>query len=373
MPVAGELAARLGPDNYRYCLISPSDNRNVRKRTRMGWSCEADEPWILRAGDQTASRREMRQWWRDADIAMCSSRSPLFLRARLKRNKLLFYYSERWWKPPIGMRRLFHPRFLAMALAFRALASSPQFHYLAIGRFAAEDMLRWVSLPGRCWLWGYFTDVPPVWPPPAAPGAEWRILNAGRMLPWKEVGTLIRAFDRVRQCRPNTRLTVIGEGPKRKALERMSGALGPRAEIELLPFQPQAEVWRRMRTSHVYVLPSNGYEGWGAVLNEAMAQGCVVISSDATGGGRTMLRHGENGFLFPPGDWLRLSELLIQLHDDDALRQRLAHAGQDTVRRTWSPGVVADRLLTVCEALLAGRPVPTFGDGPMSAVEETIG
>ena len=368
MPVAHELAQRLGQDQFRYCQFERSDCQSVRERVRMGWTCKASEPWILRPHESGADFAQMRQWWQDADVILCDNRTPRMLRSRLARNKFLFYQSERWWKPPIGRCRLLSPPYLAMAVTFRWLARSPWFHYLAIGRYAAEDMQRWVPLPGRSWLWGYFTAAPAIWPTPLPRGAEWRILNAGRMLAWKDVGTLIRAFAKVQQCRPEARLSIIGEGPTQAELRRLVGSLKLSGVAKLLPFQPQAEVWRHMRESHVYVLPSTGYEGWGAVLNEAMAQGCAIISSHATGAARTMLQHGENGMLFAPGDWQRLSELLVQLMDHDQLRLRLARAGQDTVAQLWSPGVAAERLLAVWDALLSRRAPPVCGRGPMTAL-----
>ena len=121
-----------------------------------------------------------------------------------------------------------------------------------------------------------------------------------------------------------------------------------------------------MRAAHVYVLPSSGYEGWGAVLNGAMSEGCAVVASEAAGSAKTMILHGENGLLFRAGDWRQLGCLLCQLSADEALRLRLAEAGQKTIAECWSPQVAADRFLAVSEALLSNSSPPTYANGPMA-------
>lgn len=126
------------------------------------------------------------------------------------------------------------------------------------------------------------------------------------------------------------------------------------------------EVWQWMAGSHVYVFPSNGREGWGAVVNEAMSQGCVAVANDASGSAKTIIRDGVNGFLFNTGDWRKLGEILIRLNEDESLRLRMARAGQNTIRGCWSPKVAAERFLAVSEALLSQKLTPTYNDGPMS-------
>lgn len=120
-----------------------------------------------------------------------------------------------------------------------------------------------------------------------------------------------------------------------------------------------------MRQSHVYVLASNGYEGWGVVITEAMMEGCAVVASRAAGVAATLLRDGENGLLFDPGDWQALASRLCRLRDDERLRLRLAISGQREIASTWSPQVGGERLVELSGALLSGRSVPRYADGPL--------
>jgi glycosyltransferase involved in cell wall biosynthesis len=62
-----------------------------------------------------------------------------------------------------------------------------------------------------------------------------------------------------------------------------------------------------MREHDVYVLSSNGYEGWGAVVSEALEEGMAVIGTHEAGSSATILPESN---LFHAGDWRRLKELL---------------------------------------------------------------
>ena len=364
MPLARCLVGRLGTDNYRYAVTGPA----IPGRTEMGWDCSGQEPWILRVREGELARQMYEKWWMEADVVLCGDRAVGAMENRLKQGNLTLYTSERWWKPPLGMARLADPRFALMALSLRRLSDSPAFHYLPIGSRAASDMRRWANFRDRSWLWGYFTALPLPLPKVAKCHAGLHILWAGRMLEWKRVDVLIKAFGILCRKDETARLTLIGDGPKRQNLEVLARRLGLEGAVEFHSSLPMKEVWQRMQSAHIYVLPSNGYEGWGAVVNEAMGNGCAVVASEAAGAAKTMIQHGENGLLFHQTEWRQLGHLLCQLSADEPLRLRLAQAGQQTIAERWSPKVAAERLLEVCDALLANNATPHFASGPMSRV-----
>jgi len=364
LPFAGVLAESLGKDNFRFAATSQLS----AERLRLGWTPDMDAPWILLPGESKAGGDEYKYWWSEADVVICYLRLLHEIESRLKQGKLTFYMSERWWKPPIGMARLLHPGFARMTLSFRRLASSPSFHCFPMGHFAAVDMKRIARFPGRMWLWGYFTATPDRLPECDRVVKGIRVLWAGRMLRLKRVDTLIKAFPQFLREQPDATLTLVGDGPERKRLEQLASKLLAAGSYQFLPSMPNPEILELMRRHHIYVLPSNAYEGWGAVMNEAMAEGCAVIASNASGAASSLIRHGENGLLFASGDWKRLGELLCELGGDELRRIRLAQNGQDTITKCWSPTVAAERFLLVSNALITGQPVPVFDDGPIAPV-----
>lgn len=362
LPVARCLAAKAEVENFRFAATQPP----CIERQALGWSCREDEPWILRAGEITADRNEFEQWWDNADVVICGERRFARMQERLDKGKLTFFMSERWWKPPIGMARLLHPHFALMTAHFVKMAASPLFHYLPMGGFAADDMRRIAAFHGRMWQWGYLTELPDPLPTCDRGGDGLRVLWAGRMLAFKRVDTLVRAFSRLQREHRDATLTLVGDGPERKRLEKLAGKLLAADSYRFLSPVPAPQVLELMHQHHIYVLPSNGKEGWGAVVNEAMSVGCAVIASTAAGSAKTMIRHRENGLLFRPGDWQGLGELLCSIGKDEKWRIRLAQEGQRTIAECWSPAVAAERFLSLSDALLTKRPVPLFSDGPMA-------
>jgi glycosyltransferase involved in cell wall biosynthesis len=79
-----------------------------------------------------------------------------------------------------------------------------------------------------------------------------------------------------------------------------------------------------MSASHVLVLPSIE-EGFGLVMAQAMACGCPVIATTATGA-EHLFAENEAGFIVEPRDTGALANCLQQLADDPALRARMSTA-----------------------------------------------
>jgi len=85
---------------------------------------------------------------------------------------------------------------------------------------------------------------------------------------------------------------------------------------------------------------------------EAMACGLPVISSTA-GGAEELIRHGENGLTYPPGDAAQLAARMQELQLSPALRYQMADAAQARVVSKFNEMVVMDRVenfLTVSQA-----------------------
>jgi len=363
LPLARSFARLVGADNFRFATTDPPS----LERQRLGWASDVDEPWFIGAGENSAAAAEFERWWDLADVVICGERRFKRMKDRVDAGKLTFYMSERWWKPPVGAARLLVPRFSLMAAQFRKLAQSEFFHYLPMGGLAAGDLKRIVAMPGRMWEWGYFTDTSAAASTTTDRASNRSVLWAGRMLGWKRVDTLIRAFSVLQDKFPDARLTLVGDGPERLRLESLASKLIKHGNCEFRGAVRAPEVIKLMQQHAIYVLPSNGYEGWGAVVNEAMASGSAVVASKVTGAAASVITHGANGLLFDPGNWRSLRDNLDLLFHDPDMRSAVASAGQHTISKFWSPEVAATRFVALSEALLERRhATPDYTSGPMS-------
>jgi len=139
------------------------------------------------------------------------------------------------------------------------------------------------------------------------------ILYASKMTARKCAGDLLEAYAGLSadgRAEPSPYLLFVGDGEQRLELEMRAAGFGWRS-IRFLGFKNQTELPRYYDLCDVFVLPSR-QEPWGLVINEVMNTSRAVIASDEVGCGPDLVRHGENGYVFPAGDTASLANVLRQ-------------------------------------------------------------
>lgn len=148
------------------------------------------------------------------------------------------------------------------------------------------------------------------------------ILGVGRLVPQKDFGTLIDAFDHLRTDH-DAKLLILGEGEQRPDLERRIAKLGLTEDVSLPGFVDNP--YKYMYHADLFVL-SSMYEGFGNVIVEALACETPVVSTDCPGGPSEILQNGAYGQLVDVGDPAALaaamSNALAQDTDPTALLER---------------------------------------------------
>lgn len=366
LPLAQELCNLVGADNFLFAAMQ----KPSQERLNNGWKKDYNENWIIHPNDSIESQIRFDKFWNEADVVICGERLISKMQERVDNNKICFYMSERWWKPPVGILRLCHPAYLKMFLEFKQLSKSKHFHHLPIGPFAARDMALVTSMPSRVWAWGYFTAFPIMKSSMSeSRGSDvTRILWIGRMVKWKRVDLLIKALAKIKNEGGIFKLTLVGSGSERKKLERLAKKLLGTSFYEFKEFIPVDEVLTLMAQYDIYVLPSNAYEGWGAVVNEAMSVGCAVVASDKTGAGASLIEHGVNGFLFKSGCEDSLYDCLSQLVNNKNLINDFRVKSRLSIKENWTPAVAAERLLEVFSALVDDNEPVEISVGPLSRI-----
>lgn len=157
-----------------------------------------------------------------------------------------------------------------------------------------------------------------------------RVISVGRLVPEKDMTTLIRAFGMVAQRFQDAELWIVGEGSELARLERLGSELGLSKQIKFLGFQANPFEW--IKSADIFVHTAL-YEGFGHVLLEAMACGVPVVATDCDFGPREIIKDGENGCLVRMSDPEHLAQVLATLMTDPLLRARLATAGLASLER----------------------------------------
>ncbi len=150
-------------------------------------------------------------------------------------------------------------------------------------------------------------------PEPSEEISSDKILFVGRLSIEKGMDVLLKALS---QHAPSKQLVVVGDGPERESLERLSRDLGLEDRVNFRGGLYGKELDREVQSAEALIVPSVWYENLPYVVTENQARGVVVIASES-GGITERIRHGENGFLFPLGDSVALGKLLDQLSSYD--------------------------------------------------------
>ncbi len=143
-----------------------------------------------------------------------------------------------------------------------------------------------------------------------------RILFLGRIEKSKGVYDLLQAFVELQAVQEtmNWTLTVAGEGGEEQRVRERFGHFNNIEFRSWVSDQKKREILSR---ADIIVVPSYR-EALGLVILEAYSTGTAVIASDV-GGIPHIVKHGFNGFLFPPGDIQQLAEYLRLLCSDRGL------------------------------------------------------
>jgi len=169
------------------------------------------------------------------------------------------------------------------------------------------------------------------------------VLTPARLDPVKGLNVLIKAARKVVMHVPSTYFVIAGEGPLKEGLRRLAEELGVADKVIFAGFRGDVE--KLTAACDVLVLPSI-YEPFGMPVAEAGACRKPVIASDV-GGLTEIVKHGVTGFTVPAGDHEAMAEALIKLLKDRGLRERMGYAGYRMVEESFTPEVIARKMLTV--------------------------
>ena len=119
---------------------------------------------------------------------------------------------------------------------------------------------------------------------------------------------------------------MAGDGPLRAECEQFVQA--KHLPVSFTGFLNQSEITKAYVAADALVLPSDGGETWGLVVNEAMACGLPCFISDRVGCGPDMVASNETGDIFRLGDTHHIARLLLQFAKNERARVYLSEKAQ---------------------------------------------
>lgn len=359
--LADELFKLLGED---FVLIAtmPWDEKELK-----GGVDYRTKPYCLLAAEKEESMQLAMKYAREAEACSFGANSMKFSIERAKNGRMdgiSFDTGERWLKK--GFINIFSPRLLKWWWTYQTIFRSKKYYKLCASAFAARDHNLLGTYRGRCYKWGYFTSVSNnVSDLENKESTEIpTIMWCGRFLRWKHPELPVLMAKQLKDKGYKFHIYMYGdEGNAAKydaiyprvQLEGLISGLGVRDCVHLKGSRPNSDIIDAMREASIFLFTSDRNEGWGAVANEAMSNGCVLIASDMIGSAPYLVRDGQNGLLFRDRDVDSLSkkvEWLLNHPLDQAIMQKNAYLDMVNL---WSPQVAARNLLKLIDDLRNGR------------------
>lgn len=168
------------------------------------------------------------------------------------------------------------------------------------------------------------------------------VLFVGRLVEYKGIDVLLRALGGL----DGVRAVLVGDGPRRAALEELVEDLGLKERVTFAGSVSDEEMAGLYAACDLFVLPSvTRAEAFGLVQLEAMAAGKAVVSTSVPTGVPWVNQHERTGLIVPPGDVPALRDAIARLLANPSLRERMGREGRARVARDFTPARMIQQML----------------------------
>lgn len=302
----------------------------------------------------------------DSDIVIIGSAPDVFIKERLKANKITFRYSERWFKQ--GDYQVLSPRGWWYVFQKHTIYRNKNLYMLCASAFTANDVSTYFAYPNKCFKWGYFPKFEKIDIEKILINKRQKTLKllwVARWIEFKHPEIVIQMAFELLKKGYDFHIEMAGVGPLQADLKDKIKEYKLQDHITLLGVLKNDDILYKMQEANVFLFTSDRGEGWGAVVNEAMSNGCAVIGGHEIGCVPYLIENGVNGLIFKskqPTSLIMEVEKLLKNRD---LIEQLAKNAYHNVSNIWNAKNAANNFLVLANSLLIGKEI-NISEGPCS-------
>lgn len=286
---------------------------------------------------------------------------------RLASGKPTLRVSERLYRE--GQWKVISPRGLKAKYYDHIQYRRQNICMLCAGAYTASDFHLIGAYPDKMFRWGYFTALRTYsreqFDALKLQDGMLHIVWAGRFIPLKHPEYVVRLAKTLRGKGYQFRVHMLGDGELEPTIRLEAENLGLTKHFRFYGYTAPEQVRDVMEKCHIHLFTSNHLEGWGAVVNEGMNSGCVEVVNAQVGAAPYLIRHGENGLVYPNNCYENMEELVLDLFQNWNERREMGWAAYETIRDMWNADNAAGELLRFAGGLTEGKIVPAK-EGPLS-------
>lgn len=361
MPLCEALWNRLG-DAFTFIQTMPME----KERVAMGWGVDVRRlPYVRCLYEE---EYECRKKIAESDVVLFGwSEREDIAAARLASGRVTMRVSERLYRE--GQWKAVSPRGLAAKYREHIRYRRQNVCMLCAGAYTAADFRLIGAYPGKLFRWGYFTKLRTYDEEQFARmkvrDGRLHIVWAGRFIPLKHPEYVVRLAGTLQEKGYPFFVHMLGDGELEPQIRADVEAAGLAECFRFYGYTEPEQVRDVMEQCHIHLFTSNHLEGWGAVVNEGMNSGCVEVVNEQVGAAPYLIRHGENGVLYPKGKYEKMEALVLDLFENWEARKGMGRAAYETIRDVWNAERAAQELVRFADGLMRGEIVPA-ADGPLS-------
>lgn len=177
-------------------------------------------------------------------------------------------------------------------------------------------------------------------PPSVSRPGRLELLAASQLVKRKNVDLIIRAFAQLAETAPHAKLRIVGDGPEREALMRMTHILGLGGKVTFTGFVPHAAVHEEYQRADIFVNASS-WEGFATSCLEALSSGLPVVST-RVGGFADAVEDARTGYLIEGRDSLEFATVMQRFLQNPTLIGEQAARARELAEREfdWARAVI---------------------------------
>ena len=335
-------------------------------RKRLGYQ-EMKADYVLDITISQRNRLKALELARTADVAIFGGgKVHDFAVERLKLRKLTFDTSERRFKR--GYINMLSPNLLRHQWMYWRYGRKAPFYMLCCSAYTANDFYFLRSFIGKCYKWAYFTqvnDLPIEEILVAKRQTRCKIMWCSRFIDWKHPEMCIELAKRLLSEGADFEINMYGNGPLMENCRQIIMKENLSDYVFIMGNRCNDDILAAMQQHNIFLFTSDQNEGWGAVANEAMSNGCALVGSDKIGAVPFLVKNNVNGRIFKSGDIESLYQTIKGLVSERTICEQLAREAYHCMKNIWSPKNAAKNLLILINALKCGQDTPIV-EGPCS-------
>ncbi|MDE6942970.1 MAG: glycosyltransferase family 4 protein, partial [Lachnospiraceae bacterium] len=332
IPLCEALWHKLG-DAFTFIQTMPMEE----ERVAMGWGVDVRTLPYVRCLYE--AEYECRKKIAESDVVLFGwSEREDIAAERLASRKVTMRVSERLYRE--GQWKAVSPRGLLAKYQEHIKYRTQNVCMLCAGAYAASDFRLIGAYPGKLFRWGYFTKLriysEEQFASMKAQDGRLHIVWAGRFIPLKHPEYVVRLAGTLHKKGYPFYVHMLGDGELDAQIRQDVEAAGLAECFRFYGYMEPERVRDVMERCHIHLFTSNHLEGWGAVVNEGMNSGCVEVVNEQVGAAPYLIRHGENGLVYPKDKYEGMEALVLDLFENWETRKGMGRAAYETIRDVWN-------------------------------------